>query len=101
MAWSQSKFYRRPGKVEVVGLKRVPSLSGGIVLGSGEVIAVSIKALSSNSGDIYIGGEAPPYSGAGFCLEPGEAWNIEVDNLNKVRLYATVSGDIVSYGALR
>lgn len=101
MAWSESKFYRRPAKVDMVGTKRVTAVSGGIVLSSGEVVSVSVKALSTNSGDIYVGGEAPPYSGAGFLLEPGEAWNLDVDNLNKVRLFAAVSGDIVSYGALR
>jgi len=101
MAWSRSTFYRRPGKVEMVGTKRVPSLSGGVILSSGEVMGVSVKALSTNSGDIYVGGEAPPYSGAGFLLEPGEAWNLDVDNLNKVRVFAAVSGDVVTYGAVK
>lgn len=89
-------------KIDGVGTKAIPGNSGGIVLSSGEVVAVSVKALSKNSGDIYVGGvDAPPYSGAGFLLEPGEAWNIDIQNLNQVRLFATISGDRVAYGGLK
>lgn len=88
--------------VKTGNLVTVPSASGGIVLGSGEIKSLVIKALSKNSGDIYIGGNATdnPYSGYGLLLEPGEAVNLDVDNLNVIRLYATTSGDRVSFFAI-
>jgi hypothetical protein len=102
---SQSEILHRltrPKVIEAVGTKTVPAHSGGIVLSSGEVVSVTVKALAKNSGDIYVGGaDVPPYSGAGFCLEPGEAWNIDVGNLNEVRIVATVSGDRITYGGIK
>jgi len=89
-------------KVEKGGVLFVPANSGGIILSSGEVVSVTVKALSRNSGDIYIGGpDNPPYSGHGYLLEPGEAVNLDVQNLNKIRLVAVVSGDIVTWAALK
>lgn len=91
-------------RIDGVGVLEVPANSGGIILGSGQIVAVSIKALARNSGDIYIGGDEEgtrPYSGHGICLEPGEAWTIEVQNLNTIRLVAVVSGDKVTWAALR
>lgn len=89
-------------KVDGVGVLIVPANSGGVILGSGEVVGVSLKALAKNSGDIYVGGpENRPYSGYGYCLEPGEAWNIDVQNLNKIALVAVVSGDRVTWAALK
>jgi hypothetical protein len=84
------------------GVVQVPAHSGGIYLSSGEVVAVVVKALTSNSGDIYIGGAtAKPYSGVGYCLEPGEAYNIDVKNLNAVYLCSVVSGDAVTWSATK
>ena len=89
-------------KVDGVGITLVPANSGGIILSSGEVVGVSIKALVKNSSDIYVGGpDNPPYSGQGYCLEPGESWNIDVQNLNNVRLVAVISGDAVTWGAVK
>ena len=89
-------------KVEKGEIIFVPANSGGIILSSGEVVSVTVKALSRNSGDIYIGGpDNPPYSGHGYLLEPGEAVNLDVQNLNKIRLVAVVSGDIVTWAALK
>jgi hypothetical protein len=89
-------------KVDGVGVLLIPANSGGIILSSGEIVGVSVKALASNSGDIYVGGPTNlPYSGYGFCLKPGEAWNIDVKNLNNVSLVSIVSGDLVTWGALK
>ena len=89
-------------KVDGVGVLIVPANSGGVILNSGEVVGVSIKALARNSGDIYVGGpDNRPYSGYGYCLEPGEAWNIDVQNLNNVALVAVISGDRVTWASLR
>ena len=98
-AWHiESRIFPPPREVKTGGLVTVTSDSGGIVLASGEVQSVLVKALSGNSGGIYIGGENyRPYSGYGFLLEPGEAVNLDVDNFNRIYLYAVVSGDIVTY----
>jgi len=78
----------------------VASLSGGTILTSADCISVTVKALSENSGDIYVGGYTTgnmPYSGAGLLLAPGEAVNIDIDNTGKVHVFAVVSGDKVTY----
>lgn len=88
-------------KVHMGDVLEVPANSGGIILSSGEVVSVSIKALATNSGDIYVGGpDNPPYSGHGFLLQPGEAINLDIENLNKVRLVACISGDKVTWVSL-
>ena len=76
----------------------IPSMNVALV--SNDCISVTIKALSSNSGDIYIGGYTSgqtPNSGFGLLLEPGEAINIDIDNIGKIHVYAVVSGDKVTY----
>jgi len=78
----------------------VGSISGGTILTSADCISVTVKALSTNSGDIYIGGYTAgnmPYSGYGLLLEPGEAINIDIDNIGKIHAFAEVSGDKVTY----
>jgi len=78
----------------------VGSISGGIILTSADCISVTVKALSTNSGDIYVGGYTTgnmPYSGYGLLLEPGEAINVDIDNIGKIHVFATVSGDKVTY----
>ena len=78
----------------------VTSQSGGTILTSADCISVTVKALSENSGDIYVGGYTAgnmPYSGAGLLLAPGEAVNIDIDNTGKVHVFAAVSGDKVTY----
>jgi hypothetical protein len=89
-------------EVDGVGVLTVPANSGGVILSSGEVVGASLKALARNSGDIYVGGpDNRPYSGYGYCLEPGEAWNIDIQNLNKVALVAVISGDKVTWASLK
>jgi hypothetical protein len=91
-----------PQKVEAKEVLPIPANSGGVVLSSGDTLSVSIKALVKNSSDIYVGGpDNPPYSGHGFCLCPGEAWNVDVQNLNKVRLVSIISGDKITWGCLK
>lgn len=91
-------------KIDGVGVFIVPANSGGAVLSSGQIVAVSIKALAKNSGDVYIGGDdngTRPYSGHGILLAPGEPWNLEVQNLNTIRLVAVVSGDAVTWASVK
>jgi hypothetical protein len=89
-------------KIVAAGVLAVPANSGGIILSSGEVVSVTIKASAKNSGDIYIGGpDARPYSGYGYCLEPGEVVSLDVQNLSNIALVAVVSGDIVTWAGLK
>ena len=105
---SSGEIHIMSGEVEikpledvVVGsLVTVPSTSGGITLGTQAINSLTIKSLSKNSGDIYIGGSKAgnmPYSGYGLLLEPGEAINLDIYNLSAIKIYATVSGDKVTY----
>ena len=78
----------------------IGAISGGVPLTSGAIMSVIVKALSINSGDIYVGGYKTghqPYSGVGFLLEPGDAMSINIDNIGKVNLFAEVSGDKATY----
>lgn len=92
----------RPQQIEFVGVRVIPANSGGVILSSGEVVAVSLKALGRNSGDIYLGGpNNPPYSGHGYCLERGEAINIDVKQLENIRVVAEISGDRVTWASVK
>jgi hypothetical protein len=69
--------------------------SGGVNLLSGSVYSVTVKALASNSGDVYVGGSAAanyPFSGQGFLLSPGEAISLDTDDMGRVKCVCTVSG---------
>ena len=85
-----------PTSIPAAGIFVVGSQSGGVILTSGSVISVTIKAMSDNSGNIYVAGVALQ-SGEGFVLEPGEAINIDIDNMGRIHLLADVSGDRITY----
>jgi len=109
---SSGEIHITSGEVEIKPLENVvvgslvtvPSTSGGITIGTQTIDSLTIKSLSRNSGDIYIGGNktgSMPYSGFGLLLEPGEAINLDIYNLDAIRVYAVVSGDKVTYLGLR
>jgi len=69
--------------------------SGGIPLWSGAIKSVVVKAPSSNSGDVYVGGYGAgqmPYSGQGLPLAAGEAVVIDIVELGYIKCMATISG---------
>jgi hypothetical protein len=89
-------------EVPTVGRARPPltctSDSGGVALLSGDVVSMTLKALTTNSGDIYVGFDSePPYSGYGFLLQAGETIILAIDNFNKIRVFAQSSGDKLTY----
>jgi hypothetical protein len=89
---------KTPTAIKTSGLFLVTAASGGASLPSGAIVSVTVKALSTNSGNIFVGGSTHlPYSGFGFLLEAGEAVNLDVDNFGNVWVCATVSGDKVTY----
>jgi hypothetical protein len=76
----------------------VTSLSGGTELGSGIVLNVTVRNLSGNN-VMYVGGASgtghEPFSGKGMLLFGNESQTFEIDNFNKVRLFANTSGQRV------
>jgi hypothetical protein len=82
-------------------VRTVAGASGGVVLHSGAVKSLKVKAVPDNSGDIYIGGSTNrPYSGFGFCLAPGEAEMMDVGDFHWVYLFAVASGDRVCFDGI-
>lgn len=80
----------------------VGAISGGINLLSGAVVGVVVKAPSTNSGVIYVGGVSnQPYSGCGFILAQGDALDIAINNMGHVKCFAVISGDWVTYVGVR
>lgn len=65
-------------------------------LGSGFISSVTIKALSSNTGVIYVG-QYSVSSGNGFELAAGETVSMDVASLDTVFIDASDTGDGVTY----
>jgi len=79
---------------------RLDSLSGGANLLSGSCVTVTLKAMTSNAGDVYVGGYESghrPYSGQGFCLARGEGITVDIENMGLIKAVAAMSGDYISY----
>lgn len=91
-----------PAVIRTRPVLAVGSQSGGSALLSGDVFALSLQMLQGEAGVVYVGSETdPPFSGKGFVVYPGGAYNVETDNFNRVRLFATTSGAKVSYIGLQ
>ena len=82
----------------VHGQKTVAAAGTEEALGSSTTLTsgVRIKALSGNTGNVFVGAN-PVTSSTGFVLEPGEEAFIEVANLATVYLDVATNGDGVSY----
>lgn len=76
----------------------VESLSGGNELGSGATFKVVVRSQSGNT-VMFIGGTGSnaPFNGQGLEMYGGESITIPVDNFNKVRVFASTSGQKVSF----
>ena len=86
----------------------VTGASGGALLASGDCSQITLRALSGNTGVIFVGGSvgterpwgAGALSGNGFILGPGDGVTFPISNLNLVAVAtqaSTTSGDKVSY----
>jgi hypothetical protein len=100
------------------GVLQVTGNSGGDLLASGDTNTVTIRMLTKASGGtldasgfILIGfdaaGERPYVGGAGnefqsgygtTILYPGDAYTVAVDNMNRLRVVASRSGEMIIYG---
>lgn len=80
--------------------------SGGDLLQSGDCRTVTIRFLTkgsggvAQSGEVYVGFDASPerpFSGHGFVLTPGDGITLNVTGMHMIRIFATNSGERVSY----
>lgn len=79
------------------GKKTVTTAGTRVTLASSQAVkSVTIKALSTNTGIIYVG-DTSVASTNGFQLSPGETLSLDIANLNTVNLDASVSGESVTY----
>ncbi len=68
-----------------------------ITLGASQIIkSITIKALSTNTGIIYIGAITTS-STTGFQLSAGDSLSFDIANLNLVYIDASVASEGVSY----
>lgn len=67
--------------------------------GSSSILSVTVKALSTNNGMIYVGNSSVT-SATGFQLAAGESVSMDVSNLVLVNIDASVSGNGVTYLAV-
>ena len=73
----------------------IPPLSGSTYLSSGVVLYVKVRNLPGNN-NMWLGGSTVN-SGDGSLLQGGEVDEFDIDNLNDVYLYASTSGQLVSW----
>lgn len=77
------------------GYTQITDTSGGVQLSSGVVIFTTVENIPGND-PIWIGGIGVN-SGTGYLLVAGNCKDINIDNLNKIYLFATTSGQSVSW----
>lgn len=79
------------------GKKTVTTAGTRVTLASSQAVkSVTIKALSTNTGFIYVG-DTSVASTNGFQLSAGETISMDIANLNTVNLDSSVSGESVTY----
>lgn len=68
---------------------------------------VTITALTSNAGNVYLGGsgvtvpDGTTDTTSGIELEPGDMWMAEISNLNKLYMICDNAGDDITYLVLK
>lgn len=79
------------------GKKTVTTAGTRVTLASSQAVkSVTIKALATNTGLIYVG-DSSVSSSNGYQLSAGESISIDIANLNTVNLDSSVSGESVTY----
>jgi hypothetical protein len=85
------------------GVLFAQDISGGVPLGSGPTVSVTIRNVGGDigvSGHLWVGGTnigEQPYSGFGVLLKKDDHLSVDIDNFNRIRVFATVSGVGVNY----
>lgn len=82
------------------GKTNVTTAGTRVTLAASQVVtSLTIKALSTNTGIIYVG-NASVASSNGYQLSAGESVSIDLANLNTVNLDCSVNGEGVTYIAI-
>ena len=85
------------------GILFAQDISGGVELGSGPTTSITVRNVGGDigvSGHLWVGGASvgeQPFSGFGVLLKKDETLSVDIDNFNKIRVFATVSGVGVNY----
>jgi hypothetical protein len=85
------------------GILFAQDVSGGVELGSGPTVSVTVRNVGGDigvSGHLWVGGAnigEQPFSGFGVLLKKDETLSVDMDNFNKIRVFATVSGVGVNF----
>ena len=77
------------------GYSRIGSTTGGTQLSSGMVMFTTVENISGNN-SMWLGGFGVN-SGTGYLLVAGNNIDINIDNLNKIYVFAQTSGQFVSW----
>lgn len=81
------------------GKTTVTTAGTAVRVGSGSIKSVVIKALSTNTGFIYVGTEAVT-SANGFQLKAADSVGLDIDSLDKVWINSSVNAEGVTYLAI-
>ena len=90
-------------KVSIVGGEQPTSFQSGQKTASTSVCTrgdvtlksgVKVKGHQDNSGFIFVGQSAPVDNETGYPLGPSEEVFLEIDNLNKIFVYASPNGTV-------
>lgn len=92
--WVQMK----PGTSVGSGQETVVAAGTAVPLSttSTSILSVTVKALATNTGDIYVGGSTVAAAN-GYVLAAGELVSLDVDDLMDVYIDAAVNGEGVSF----
>ena len=88
----------QPLTVIYAGTKTVPTGTAEVLASSQAIRSVTIKALSTNTVAVYIGGSGITVSG--FELLAGESVSLDVNNLNLVYCISGSASQIIRYIAV-
>ena len=88
----------QPLTVIYAGTKTVPTGTAEVLAGSQTIHSVTIKALSTNTVAVYIGGSGITVSG--FELLAGESVSLDINNLNLVYCISGSASQIIRYIAV-
>jgi hypothetical protein len=85
-----------PGSAVYTGRATVPIAGSRVQLPDLPCRSVTIRALSTNAGNIYFGNELVD-SGRGFPLAAGDALDLAIDNLRRLYIDAANNGDGIAF----
>lgn len=81
------------------GVNNAVGTSAEVLAGSAACVKVDMMAAPANTGYIWVGssGVAADGSGGGVRLGPGDFYSMEIDNITKIYVIATVNAEDIMY----